>query len=235
MPKRFQFAVLKLSEQAQTLIRRMIDADQGPYVTAAAVKKLTGETVTPTSLYRYAQHYRMLKRLEKNGRLQTDRLVRQAAEEGDKISELLRAAFHESFHEKSMNGAVREMNPLALEAAERKRQELKLKERQFLLAERRVEVVEKRLLFDREKRAAELKRLEEKAQTGQPLTPDDIRRIREIYGLDDSGFTDEAQDMEIGLGGRERTHSDPAAGDDREETAPVASGLKRSQSDLGEL
>ncbi|MND05714.1 hypothetical protein D3C83_266770 [compost metagenome] len=44
------------------------------------------------------------------------------------------------------------------------------------------------MLFDREKRAAELKRLEDKAQSGQPLTSDDIRRIREIYGLEDSEF-----------------------------------------------
>ena len=186
MPKRFQFAVLKLSEQAQSLIRRMLDSHKGPYVISAAVQKTTAERITPTSLYRYSQHYRFKKRLEQRGRQQTDKLVQQAAQEGDEISDLLRAAFHESFTEKSMNGTVRDMNPLALEAAERKRQELKLKEKQFLLAERRVEVVEKRLQFDREKRAAELKRLEDKVQTGQPLTFDDIRRIREIYGLEDS-------------------------------------------------
>jgi hypothetical protein len=226
MPKRFQFAVLKLSEQAQTLIRRMIDAGQGPYVTAAAVKKQTGETVTPTSLYRYAKHYQMLQRLEKNGRLQTDRLVQQAADQGEQISELLRAAFHESFSEKSMNGAIRDMNPLALEAAERKRQELKLKEKQFLLAERRVDVFEKRLLFDRERRAAELKRLEDKAHAGQPLTPDDIRRIREIYGLDQCEI--EVEPEETQLEHRERAHSDPALCDHREPTVPVASGLKCS-------
>lgn len=185
MPKRFQFSVLKLSEQAQTLIRRMLEDHKGPYVIAAAVQRETGERVTPTSLYRYAQYYGFKRRLEQRGRQQTDRLVRQAAEEGDEISDLLRAAFHESFTEASMNGAVRDMNFLALEAAQRKREELKLKEKQFLLAERRVQAVEQRLQFDRDKRAAELKRLEEKAQTGQPLTPEDLRRIDEIYGLND--------------------------------------------------
>ena len=193
MAARFQFAVLKLSEQAQVLIHRLLDSRKGPVLISRSVHKQTGEKISPSCILRYAQYYRMRKRIMQKGRKRTDELVELAAQNGDQIPEMLRAAFLESFTEASMNGAVRDMNPLTLETAERKRQELKIKERQMLLAERRVEVVEQRLQFDRDRRSAELKRLDEKAHKGQPLTPEDVRRIREIYGLADERAAEEQE------------------------------------------
>jgi hypothetical protein len=201
MPARFQFAVLKLSEQAQTIIRRMLDRGDGPIKIASAVRKKTGERVSRFSVSRYAELYRTRQRREQRARQFTDHLVHQAQQQGCEISEMLRASFFEAFTEAQTSGSLRDMNPLLLETAHRKRRELELKEeqarraseqkerefqikeQQIGLAKRRVEITEQRFQLDREKAEAILKQLEHKASSGEPLTPEDVRRFREMYGL----------------------------------------------------
>ena len=225
MPARFQFAVLKLSEQAQAVIRRLLDRGDGPIKIASAVRKKTGERVSRFSVSRYAELYRTRQRREQRARQFTDHLVHQAQQQGCEISEMLRASFFEAFTEAQTSGSLRDMNPLLLETAQRKRRELELKEEQARraseqkerefqikeqqvgLAKRRVEITEQRFQLDREKAEAVLKRLEHKASTGESLTPDDIRRIKEIYGIYDDAQP-EKTGTDINDGNAEEIQSD---------------------------
>ena len=78
------------------------------------------------------------------------------------------------------------MNPLLLEAVDRKRIELDLHKKQVSLAERRVQVFEERLHLDRKKAQAFTQKLERKVRRGASVTPREIRQIREIYGVYDA-------------------------------------------------
>ena len=117
---------------------------------------------------------------------------------------MLRAAFLEAFTAASLSGSLRELNPLHLESAHRKRRELDLKEKHMLLSERRVEVYEQRFQLDRQKKQAELDRLHRKAGSGESLTTEEIRRIHEIYGIsEDASLDDDSQ-----TGNRPEKHDD---------------------------
>jgi hypothetical protein len=98
------------------------------------------------------------------------------------------------------------MDLLALETVERKRGEYELKQqqaawsaevkqRELELKERQVRIAEKRFQMVREKAKAHVQTLERKVAGGRSLTQDDVRRIREIYGLyeDESLLHEKAQ------------------------------------------
>ena len=205
MPVQSQFAVENLSEEAQALVRRMLDEKKSPSAITKAVRQNAGEGISIFAVTSYAASYWEQQKRRQQARQQTEELVRQAERQGSNISELLRAAFLEGFTESARNGALKKINPLQLEAAHRKRRELALKEKQARMAaeqkeqemelkkkqaqltERRVKVFEERLKLDREKMQAALDKLDRKAQLGEPLTAEDVKRIREIYGLYDEG------------------------------------------------
>ena len=175
------------------LIRRMLDQREGHTAIASAVLQRTGERVSHDSIRRYAAHYRFRKQIEQQARQHTDKFLDQARLQGDEIGELLQAAFLEAFTAASLSGSLRELNPLHLEAAHRKRRELDLKEKHMLLSERRVEVYEQRFQLDRQKKQADLDKFNRKAQSGQSLTAEDVRRIKEIYGIYEDISPDEAE------------------------------------------
>ena len=172
-----QFNVEKLSGEAQALVHRMLDQRATPPSIARAVREQTGEHIHRASIGRYAARYRAGQQQRKEARQRNSALVERVRERGCQISEMLRAAFQETYAEGALNGSLLRISPLQWEAAERKRQELALKERQLLLAERRAEVFEQRLELDREKAQAALEKLEQKAQAGESLTADDVRLL----------------------------------------------------------
>ena len=179
----FPSAVERLSEEAQTLVHRLFDNDAGPGQISRAVRKLTGEKISIGDVRCHALEYGRRQRQRQKARLATSVLVQGVQEQGCDISEMLRAALLESFTDMFTNGKVKEVGILDWDAAHRRRRELALKEKQVELAERRLQISEERLQLDRAKMQAALDQLDRKAQKGQPLTPEDVRRIREIYGL----------------------------------------------------
>lgn len=178
-----QFNVEKLSGEAQALVHRMLDRRDSPYRIARAVRQRSGEQITRSSVRRYAARYRAGQQQREEGRRFTEVLTERLQQQGWKISELLRAAFQEAFTETRDSGKLEKTDPLDWEAAERKRQELALKERQVQVAERRAAVFEQRWRLDRQKAKAALQKLDRKAQLGESLSAEDVKRIREIYGL----------------------------------------------------
>jgi hypothetical protein len=94
------------------------------------------------------------------------------------------------------------MDWLELETVERKRGEYELKrkqaelgaafrERELQLKERQTRIAEKRFRLEREKARANMQALESKAAAGQALTEDDLRKVREIYGLYENDSNEE--------------------------------------------
>ena len=111
-----------------------------------------------------------------------------------KVSELLRAALIETLVVASRKKQFTKPDLFKLDDAERKRREFELKQKQarqaarrekkeLELKERQTRLAEQSFQIDREKAQAALKKLERKAEKGQSLSREDVRRIREIYGL----------------------------------------------------
>lgn len=167
------------------LLARLLDQGAGPSAITRAVRRQTGENPTIQCVTSYAAQYREAQTRRQEARQYTSVLLQEVERQGCEMSELLRAAFLEAFTELLKSGKAKDIRLLDWEAAERKRRELALKERHVEVAERRVKVFEERLRLDREKMQAALEKLDRKAEAGQPLSPEDVRRIREIYGLCD--------------------------------------------------
>jgi len=95
------------------------------------------------------------------------------------VSELLRAALLQVLAAANDSGEITGTHFLLLDAAERRRRELALKERLVAVAEGRLQISRE----DYEWRKKTLAELESKSGQGQPLSVEDLNRIREIYGL----------------------------------------------------
>ena len=183
MPNRPPSTVEKLSEEARVLVHQMLDQGAGPTAITKAVRQRTGEIPSASAVARYASSYSDRQKRRQEARNCTSLFVEQVRQQGGDIPELLRAAFLEAFTAIAENGKWQDIKLLDWDAAERKRRELRLKEKQTELAERRVKVSEQRLKLIRDKAKSEIDKLERKAQAGKSLSPEDVRRIREIYGL----------------------------------------------------
>ena len=99
-------------------------------------------------------------------------------------NELIRAALQLAILKAYESGELAMLHPLLLEAADRKRRELAIKEETLALARRRLEVFEQSTRLRDKRVLRELDLLEGKHQTGQELTAEDLHRIRAIYGLE---------------------------------------------------
>ena len=186
MTKQPKYAVLRLNQEAQAIVHKMLDQHARPGVIAQAVAKATKEKITWQSIRHYRRHYGTLQRKGQEARKYTSKLVELAAEKGFNITELLRSAVLEAYDRAETAGDIKKMNFLHIEAAERKRHELALRRKQVNLAARRVTVFEERWKLDRRKAQAAIDKLDRKARRGESLSSADVRQIREIYGLYDS-------------------------------------------------
>lgn len=248
MSPSIQSDITKLQPESQALLHRMLDQGNPPASIARAIRAQTGERVSVPAITRYATRYHKRRQKQQQLRQRLDGFLALVQKDGILVSDLLRAVLIERLSTAEEDGTAAELDLLKLEEAERKRGEFELKQRQahslnryreweMELKERKHTLAEKQFQLQRERAHASFQELERTAQAGQPLSSDDLRRIREIYGLEDSGReeSEAARGMEITSGRGERAHSDPTTGGDGEETTPVVSGLKRSQSKSGKL
>ena len=185
-PSKPQAAILKLSERARILIHQLLDRHQQPASIALAIARATHERISVSAVAAYARHYAVTVQAQEDARQTASNLVAGMIRQGAEVSDLVRAAFYEGLHRLAESGELRKMNPMILEAIDRKRIELDLHKKQVSLAERRVQVFEERLQLDRKKAQALTQKLERKARSGASVTPEEIRQIREIYGVYDS-------------------------------------------------
>ncbi len=196
LPRAKKFAVHSLSERAQIIIHQMLDRRYDPGRIARYISRTLREKISEENLAGYAKFYAATVQARENARAGAAYLTSQIVQHGGAVTDMLHAAFHEAYNYAKETGAFREMNPLLLEAAERKRREfdfkqkldvraLELRERQVAAGERRVKVIEDRLKLDRKKAQAMIAKLEYKARHGKSLSAADMHRIRDIYGIPD--------------------------------------------------
>ena len=197
MSGRAQAGVTKLSEDAQALVRRMLDMDELPNDIRRAVYRLTGERVTATAIQHLVARHTKSSTRQKRARAQTDDFIRLAAKRGVKVSELQRAILVESLFTARKKKQFTKTDLYKLDDAERKRRELELKQsrerqaarrgkKELEMREREVRLAEAKLRLMRKKMKPAIEKLNRKAQAGQSLTTAEVRRIREIYGLADA-------------------------------------------------
>ena len=175
--------VKKLSELARILMNQMLDRHSSPATIVRTIFRATHERISPEAIAHHAREYVSQKQAKAEALQGANSLVAEIIQRGGEISDMLRAAFLEIFARAVATGALYEMNPMALEAAELRRRELELHKKQVSLAERRVKVSERRFKFDRQKGQAALQKLESKARCGESLSIEDVEQIRNIYGL----------------------------------------------------
>jgi hypothetical protein len=172
----------------------MLDQGEQPAAIARAIRTRTGERVAADAIEHYARFYRQRQQKEQEIREGLDEFLARINQDGIQVSDLLRAMLFERFSQARKDGSVADLDLLKLEEADRKRCELELKQQQALssnryrewelqIKERKHQLAEKQFEFQRERARANFQELERKAQAGQSLSSDDIRRIREIYGL----------------------------------------------------
>jgi len=173
----------KLSEPTKILINQMLDRRYGTTSISRAVTNMSEERITPEQVARHAKTYIAATKRRQLAREITNNFVWELLSRGGKISDTLRSGFHECIAFARKTGVLKEMDPLSFEAAERHRQELMLRGTQALLADRRAKISEDRWKLDRKKATAALAKLERKTRAGRSVTPEEMHRIREIYGL----------------------------------------------------
>jgi hypothetical protein len=186
MAQQKQLVFADLSERAKILAEQMLDRHYLPASIARSIARTTHETISAAEIDKFAKHYADTTQAAENARQRTDYLVNKITQAGDDIPEILRSAFHECMARAKKTKALYKINPLNFEAAERHRIELELRKKQVALAERRVKVFEERLHLDRKKARSAIRKLQQKASRGESITPKEVQRIRELYGIYDS-------------------------------------------------
>ncbi|HWP86187.1 MAG TPA: hypothetical protein VNN17_13430 [Terriglobia bacterium] len=196
-------AIDQLSEPAQLLLHRMLDEQAPPERIAQQLWLQTRADVSAEDITRYAFRYRRRQQELRQMRDGIDAFIRLARRNALSISDLLRAVLLEKLAA-APDPSFQNLDVLKLEAAERLRSGLELRQKQaeamaafrkqeLALKERQVQVAEGRLQIDRRKAEAFLAALERKASRGRPVTSLDVRRVRELYGLDEAQPEDHAQ------------------------------------------
>ena len=191
-------SIKQLSERGQAVLHRLLDEGMRTDWIPDVVWLQTREVVSEQAITRYASRYRKRQQEQQRIRETLDGILERAHREGITTSDLLRAALLEKLSQSQRNGTLKKMDLLALETVERKRGEYELKQRQaqwsaefrereLRLKERQTRIAEKRFRLIRDKAKASLETLEEKASAGGRLSADDLRKIREIYGLYEDG------------------------------------------------
>jgi len=191
-----QSGVRNLGEQSHSVLHRMLDQGETPAAIARAIRAQTGERVTASAIEHYARFYRQRQLKEQQLRERMDGFLTRVEKDGIPVSDLLRAVLIERLSTAEEDGTAAELDLLKLEEADRKRGEFEFKQRQGYLLnffrerdmevkERKQDLAEKQFELQRETARANFQELERKAQAGESLNAEDIRRIREIYGLED--------------------------------------------------
>ena len=191
-----QSDITKLRPESQAVLHRLLDQGETPGAIARAIQAQTKERVSAEAITRYSSRYHRRQAKQQQVKQRLDGFLALVRNNNIPVSDLLRAVLLERFSTAKQDGTAAELDLLKLEEAERKRGEYELKQRQanfsnlyrereLDLKERKHSLAEKEFQIQREKARANFQELERKAHAGQSLTPDDVRRIREIFGLYD--------------------------------------------------
>jgi hypothetical protein len=198
MASKLQSGIAKLSERAQAILHRLLDQSQPPESIARVLFLQTRESVSPAAITRYASRYRKHRQAQQAVQQTMDGFIARVQQDGIQVSELLRAVLIEKLSRGPRDSTIAKLDLFKLEAAERLRSAIDLrreqaaltarhKERDLDLKERHANIEERRFQLEREKARANFEKLERKAAAGRPLTLDDIRKIKEIYGIYEEG------------------------------------------------
>ncbi|MDE2097842.1 MAG: hypothetical protein KGL39_11385 [Patescibacteria group bacterium] len=170
--------VVTISPEAERVMFAEFKKRTPAAIIVRLVAAATGETVAARTIARRAATWRAEQMRVQAAREQMTALV-QAAENSDLTAEgMLRAlAFTQLLENPKAMGA----DPVAL-------QELRIKEKAVDLKARQIAVEEGKLklLQDRERKAvAAAEDLAKKAERGETISPEDLQKIKDIYGLRD--------------------------------------------------
>ena len=199
MLKAKQSGIRRLSEQAQMLLHRMLDQGAGAAAIARAIADETGERIVPQSIVAYSRHYRRRQQQRQRLRQGMDAFEELARDKGLPVTDLLRALLQERLATAAKDGSAADLDILDLAEEERRRTDSEWRQRQATfsnlyrerdldLKQRRQKLAEQEFRWKRKQARARVTELEQKAATGRPLTEDDMRQIRAIYGLDSPGL-----------------------------------------------
>ncbi len=151
---------------------------------AARIKAEVGELVAERTIGRRKSEWEAEQKRRQAGREQMDDLLASMRNGNHTASEMVNALAVEALMRDPEGFAV--LNPIDVQrtsiAAERirlQRSKLELQERIVALDEAKFERMKQREAQAIEATAA----LEQKAASGQSISPEDIRKIREVYGL----------------------------------------------------
>jgi hypothetical protein len=183
-----------LNVKGQVLLHQMLDQGSSPEHIAAMLRIQSKQDISLAAITRYASGYRQRRQAERQMRARVDAFVAQAREQGITISDLLRGALVAKLSSAPADPKIDKLDLFKLEAAERQRNTLDLRREQFVvtvahreremdLKERHAAITAERFALDQRKAQAVLATLEHKAGRGRQITLNDLRCIREIYGL----------------------------------------------------
>jgi hypothetical protein len=183
-----------LSERGQAILHRLLDQHVPADSIARVLWLHTRERLSPEAIARYASRYGKRQQEQQRLKEKLDGFLGQARSQGVSVSDLLRAVLIERLSSPHADPSLRRLDVLKLEAAERLRSGLELRREQvrqaaelrrqdLALKERQVLVAEGRYQLDREKFQAAINTLERKAAAGKRLTPLDVNRVKALYGL----------------------------------------------------
>src|ERR1017187_1806348 len=92
-----QLGVEQLSERAQILIHQMLDRHEPAASIARTIYRTTQERISPEAISCHAKIYAATVQAKEDARQRTQHLVEEMIQNGAEVSDLLRAAFQESF------------------------------------------------------------------------------------------------------------------------------------------
>lgn len=173
-----------LSAQAKQVMARGFAASLPAARIAQMILDATGEQVATRTIGRRAQEFRAAAERRRNAREHMEDLVGAMKAGGLEASEMIQALAMDRLIENPelLTGA----DPVKVQSLSLASEDLRLKRKAIEVRERSVAVAESRLrlLEERDRRArAAVEAAAEKAARGETLSPDDIQRIRDIYGL----------------------------------------------------
>jgi hypothetical protein len=174
----------QLSSEAQQEMVACFRLKLPASTTAARIKARTGEVVADRTIGRRKSEWEADQQRRRLGREQMEDLLA-TMEQGDRTaSEMVNALALDALMRdpegfSSLNPIDVQRTSIAAERVRLQREQMELKRRQIALDEARFE-----LLKQREQKAIEAaEALGQKAASGQSITPEDLRKIREVYGL----------------------------------------------------
>jgi hypothetical protein len=174
----------QLSSEAQRVMVACFRSKLAAAMTAAKIKAETGEAVSDRTIGRRKSEWEAEQLRRQAGREQMEDMLAAVREGNRTASEMVNALALDALMRDpdgfaSLNPIDVQRTSIAAEKVRLQREQVELKKRQLALDEAKFELMKQREAKAIETAAA----LEQKATSGQSITPDDLRKIREVYGL----------------------------------------------------